>query len=145
MIVLIKGKIIDILNRIILIQDDIRLSSFLMQFNKYDNTLIMNPVKYNQVMTHLSNINNGIFEETEESLVQKQQCDEMVIQWLKVSFKNKNLDMRAKSTKKDLICILLDIILYQDSKLVNSAFTLLSKYFKQQESIFNYAYQVQLL
>lgn len=42
----------------------------------------------------------------------------------------KNLDMKVMSTKKDLVCILLDIILYQDSKLVNNAFTLLSKYFQ---------------
>ena len=37
--------------------------------------------------------------------------------------------MRYKSVKKDLIAVLLDIILYEDSKLVNSAFTLLTNYF----------------
>jgi len=61
---------------------------------------------------------------------------------MKKSYMAKNLDMKVMSTKKDLICILLDIILYQDSKLVNNAFTLLSKYFKQKEMIIRYAKDV---
>ena len=64
---------------------------------------------------------------------------------MKVSFANKNIDMKYKSRHKDLICIMLDIILYQDSKMVNSAFTLLTKYFCQKSSIIKYANQVQLL
>lgn len=47
---------------------------------------------------------------------------------MKVAFANKNLDMKAQS-EKDLICVLLDILLYQDSVLVNSAFILLTRYF----------------
>jgi hypothetical protein len=58
---------------------------------------------------------------------------------MRASFKNKSLDMRYKSKNKDLICILLDIILYQDSKMVNSAFTLLTKYFQQNTAILKYA------
>lgn len=34
---------------------------------------------------------------------------------MKVAFVNKNLDMRVQSKQKNLTCILLDIILYQDS------------------------------
>jgi len=52
-----------------------------------------------------------------------------VIEWMKLSFFNKDLDMKIKSTKKDLICILLDVILFQDTILVNRAFTLLTRYF----------------
>mmetsp|Transcript_11845 Transcript_11845/g.18244 ORF Transcript_11845/g.18244 Transcript_11845/m.18244 type:complete len:106 (-) Transcript_11845:4726-5043(-) len=63
---------------------------------------------------------------------------------MKFSYSNKNLDMRFKS-EKDLICILLDMILYQDTVMVNSAFTLLAKYFNQQRAIIDYANEVQLL
>ena len=31
---------------------------------------------------------------------------------MKVSFQNKKLDMKYQSKKKDLICVMLDIILY---------------------------------
>ena len=53
--------------------------------------------------------------------------------------------MRTKSTEKDLICILLDIILYQDVVMVNSAFTLLARYFQQKRAIIQFTNQVQLL
>lgn len=75
----------------------------------------------------------------------KNQVDSKVIKWMDKAYKNKNLDMRAKSKDKDLICILLDIILYDDSKLVNSAFTLLTRYFMQKASVVRYASEVQLL
>ena len=64
---------------------------------------------------------------------------------MNTSYKNKNLDMKAKSKKKDLICILLDIILYDDARMVNSAFTLLTRYFIQKSSLVKYANEVQLL
>lgn len=47
---------------------------------------------------------------------------------MKIAYQNKDLDMKSRADK-DLICILLDIILYQDSILVNNAFTLLARYF----------------
>lgn len=52
--------------------------------------------------------------------------------------------MKSKS-ERDIICILLDMILYQDSVLVNNSFTLLAKYFSQRRSIIHYASQVQIL
>jgi hypothetical protein len=58
----------------------------------------------------------------------KDKCEEKVIGWMKNSFANKSLDMRSKS-EEDLVCILMDIILYQDSVMVNNAFTLLARYF----------------
>ena len=60
------------------------------------------------------------------------------------AFTNKNLDMKVKSSK-DIICILLDIILYQDSTMVNPAFTLLSQYFTQKKAIIQSAELVQIL
>lgn len=103
----------------------------------------MNPVDYQKTMQYLSNVLNGVIEEEDDQI--KQKCDDKVILWMKMSYLNKDLDMRHKSTKKDLICILIDIILYQDSKMVNSAFTILCKYFQQQLSVYEYASQVQLL
>lgn len=67
-----------------------------------------------------------------------------MIGWLRTAFQNKNLDMKSKS-ERDIICILLDMILYQDSVLVNNSFTLLAKYFSQRRSIIHYASQVQIL
>lgn len=69
---------------------------------------------------------------------------------MKIAYSNKNLDMRTKSQqdktqKADLICILLDIILYQDVVMVNSAFTLLARYFSQKKAVIMYANEVQLL
>ena len=48
---------------------------------------------------------------------------------MKISYSNKDLDLRFKRSKIDLICILLDIILFADTTLVNKAFTLLTRYF----------------
>ena len=41
----IKRKIIDILHRFMDIQDDIRLTGFLIQFNKSDDIMIQDPIK----------------------------------------------------------------------------------------------------
>lgn len=72
-------------------------------------------------------LNNQVILDEDED--QKNKVDDKVITWMKKSFANTNLDMKVKSTKQDIICILLDILLYKDSVLVNSAFTLLAKYF----------------
>jgi len=62
-----------------------------------------------------------------------------------VSYQNKNLDMRVQSKQKDITCILLDIVLYQDSRLVNSAFTLLTDYYSQKKQVISCASKVQIL
>ena len=63
---------------------------------------------------------------------------------MKRAFKNTTIDMKVKSDK-DIICILLDIILYKDPVMVNSGFTLLAKYFSQKNMIMTYASNIQLL
>ena len=139
----IKIKIIEILHKVMDIQNDIRLTRFLIEYFKADNILMMNPSQSGPEMCYLNNIlNNTVTEEDDEI---KQRTDEKTIGWMKIAFANKNLDMRTKSTEKDLICILLDIILYQDVVMVNSAFTLLARYFQQKRAIINFANQVQLL
>jgi len=101
------------LHRFMDIQDDIRLTSFLIEFNKSDNEMILNPIESSRELKYLLRVLNGTSEEADNEI--KQICDEKIVNWMKTSFQNKNLDMRFKSKKKDLICILLDIILYQDS------------------------------
>jgi len=81
---------------------------------------------------------------TEDHQDDKDTIDEKVIKWMSSAFTNKNLDMKVKSYK-DIICILLDIILYQDSTMVNPAFTLLSQYFTQKKAIIQSAELVQIL
>jgi len=76
-------------------------------------------------------LTNNITEDHQED---KDLIDEKVIKWMSSAYMNKNLDMKVKSSK-DIICILLDIILYQDSTMVNPAFTLLSQYFTQKKAI----------
>jgi hypothetical protein len=94
-------------------------------------------------LNFINNVLQGYSVDAEE-LEFKEKIDSKVINWMKLAYQNKNLDMRAKS-EKDLICILLDIILYQDGIMVTSAFTLLAKYFSQKRDIINYNKMVQLL
>jgi len=139
----IKNKIIDILHKVMDLQNDIRLTRFLIEFNKGDSEMMKTPATSGPELCYLESVLNGDpFDNNEEAKVR---CDDRVINWMKASFNNKNLDMRHKSTQRDLICVLLDIILYQDSTMVNRAFTLLVRYFTQKTSIIKYANEVQLL
>ena len=122
-------------------QNDIRLTKFLIEFNKTESEMRSDPAKSTKELMYLQEVLNG----GEEYKDNKDSADKKVLNWMLVSFLNKNLDMKFTSTKRNLICILLDIILYQDSRLVNSAFTLLTRYFEQKKSIIKYANEVQLL
>jgi uncharacterized protein YecA (UPF0149 family) len=126
--VLIKRKIIDILHRLIDIQDDIRLTNFLIEFSRSDLEMINDPAESAKELKFLLRVLNGEVDPEKDQDI-KAKCDEKIINWMKISFMNKNVDVLFQSKKKDLTCILLDIILYQDSKMVNSTFTLLTKYF----------------
>ena len=130
MIIKIKRKIIDILHQVYAIQNHLRLTTFLMEFHKTDHKMIMDPNVGTKVMKYLNNVLLGI-EIQDDELEIKKECDEKFMSWMKIAYQNKNLDMLHKSTKKDIIAVLLDIILYEDSQMVNSAFTLLTSYFSQ--------------
>ena len=96
----------------------------------------MDPNRGTKIMKYLDRVNHDEVDENDTDT--KQIVDEKFISWMKISFQNKNLDLKVKSERKDIICILLDIILYEDSKMVNSAFTLLTSYFSQQNKIIKY-------
>ena len=68
----------------------------------------------------------------------------MVINWMNTAFEEKKLDLERISAR-DFVCILLDLILYQNPDLVNNAFKLLVKFFSQKRSIIELASEVQLL
>jgi len=101
---------------------------------------MLNPTQSGKELTYLNQVLTGS-QLDDEGLQIKERCDEKVIGWMRKSFSNKTVDMKVKSSK-DIICILLDIILYQDSVMVNSAFTLLARYFSQKKSIIHYAHDV---
>lgn len=101
---------------------------------------MMNPALSGPELCYLSNTLNGLVNEDDDAI--KRSIDEKVIGWMKKAYFCANLDMKSKSTEKDLICILMDIILYQDAAMVNSAFTLLARYFQQKNNIITYAMQV---
>lgn len=130
-------KIVNILEYVIDIQNDIRLTKFLTEYSKADSTMMTNPSVSGPELCYLSNILNGLVDETDVEM--KRNVDEKVIGWMKRAYSSANLDMKSKSTVKDLICILLDIILYHDAGMVNSAFTLLARYFQQKNNIITYA------
>jgi len=140
-IIEIKQKIIDILHKIMDMQNDIRLTKFLQEFNKSEQDMRTDPARSTAELKYLQEVLNG----GQEFVDYKGQVDEKVLNWMRIAFMNKNLDMKFTSTKRDLVCILLDIILYEDSPLVNSAFTLLTRYFEQKKSVIKYANEVQLL
>lgn len=58
--------------------------------------------------------------------------------------KDTSLDLQELSDK-DFVCILLDIILYQNDELVNNAFKLLVLFFTQTQSLLELMSEVQLL
>jgi hypothetical protein len=139
----IKKKIIDILQYVINVQLDIRLSKFLQEFFNSDKDLMIDPTQSAIEIRFLSKILNGskLTEEDEEI---KKKVDDKVIKWMKRAYSNTTIDMKVMS-EKDIICILLDIILYKDAVMVNSGFTLLAKYFSQKHMIIQYANDIQLL
>ena len=122
----IKKKIIKILHYIMDIQNDIRLTKFLAEYAKSDSKLMLSPTTCGPELFYLQNVlDNNVTPEDKEIA---NACNQKIIGWMRTAFMDKTLDMRVKSDKKDLICILLDIILYQDSVMVNTAFTLLARY-----------------
>ena len=79
-------------------------------------------------LRYLNNLLND--EQTDEEIqTLNERVDKKTIELMKKSYSNKDLDLRFKRSKIDLICILLDIILFSDTTLVNKAFTLLTRYF----------------
>jgi len=55
----------------------------------------MDPNRGTKVMKYLDRVNNNEADEDDDEI--KQIIDEKFISWMKISFQNKNLDLKAKS------------------------------------------------
>ena len=58
----------------------------------------------------------------------KESVDLKVVKWMNTAFADKKLDLENISLS-DFVCVLLDLILYENSALVNNAFKLLVRFF----------------
>ena len=59
-------------------------------------------------------------------------------------FKDTDLDLQA-SSKKDMVCVLLDLCMYENQDLVNGAFSNLVRHFSQKQDLLEACARVQLL
>jgi hypothetical protein len=91
MIIVIKQKIIDILHKVMDIQNDIRLTKFLIEFYKSDSDLVTDPVRSGPELNYLVNVEKGMTTEEDEPM--KEEVDSKIVKWMKSAYKNKNLDM----------------------------------------------------
>ena len=81
------------------------------EFYTSDNNLMMQPTQSGKELIYLNNVLSGKSIEDDEMQAIKQKCDDKIINWMRKSYANRSVDMRTQS-QKDIICILLDIILY---------------------------------
>ena len=58
----------------------------------------------------------------------KESVDLKVVKWMNTAFADKKLDLENISLS-DFVCVLLDLILYENSALVNNAFKLRVRFF----------------
>ena len=58
----------------------------------------------------------------------KPSIDGKVVKWMNTAFSDKKLDLERISVA-DFVCVLLDLILYENASLVNNAFKLLVRFF----------------
>lgn len=108
-------------------QNDIRLTKFLKEFNKGM------PADTPAQKSFIDKILKGKHKdekylENEKFMEIRKANDTLVIKWMNKAFEDKLLDLERISTK-DFVCILLDLILYENEDLVNNAFKLLVKFF----------------
>lgn len=74
------------------------------------------------------NLEDLIKKDVEMSEV-KPVIDGRVIAWINTAFSDKKLDLERISVS-DFVCVLLDLILYENSQLVNNAFKILVRFFQ---------------
>jgi len=142
----IKNKIIDICVTIMNIQDNKRLSIFLIQFCNFDKRITPAQNKYLQLMMKINQAGSPKKFERQLSMMSdtiKETCAELN-QWVITSFAEKNLDL-VKIAEQDFVAILLDLNLYENPELVANAFKILVRYFTQKEQILLLSSEVQVL
>lgn len=122
-----------------------RLTQFLTEFYKDDKEEPATPAE----LHFISKVNKTrkleeLFKKDPEISEIKPIIDGKVVKWMNTAFSDKKLDLERISVA-DFVCVLLDLILYENASLVNNAFKLLVRFFQQKQAIIDLASQVQLL
>ena len=139
-----KNKIISILHKILDLQNDIRLTQFLSEYHREDKgSCSPDEVRLIKKLMKGKSMDD-ILEKDPELESVKDMYNNNVINWMNKAFEDKNLDLERISAR-DFVCILLDLILYENSDLINNAFKLLVRFFQQKNAIVELATEVQLL
>jgi hypothetical protein len=137
-----KSNILNILQRVLDIQNDVRLTQFLTMFYKSDSE---NPPSELE-LTFIGKVLRTkkieeIFKKDVELAELKPEIDGRVVSWVNSAFNDKKLDLERISVA-DFVCVLLDLILYENPNLVNNAFKLLVRFFQQKQAIIDLASNV---
>ena len=138
-----KTKIINILQRILDIQNDVRLTEFLTAFHKNSDPVPSEEATFIEQVNQSHNLEE-LFAKDQALADLKPSVDERVVSWVNKAYGNKKLSL-DRISQSDFICVLLDLILYENAALVNNAFKLLVCFFTQKQAILDLASNVQIL
>ena len=140
-----KKEIIHILETILNIQNDVRLTEFLSAFHKdaEEEPLDDNKIAFIKQVTKANKLEE-MFKKDVVLNEQRTTVVEKVVSWMNTAYLNKKLDLE-RIAKSDFVCVLLDLILYENPALVNIAFKLLIRFFEQKKAIIQLAQTVQIL
>ena len=106
-----------------------RLTQFLTEFYKSDQNNPLTEMDINCItkVTKTKKLDDLCKKDAELSEL-KPVIDGRVVEWINTAFSDKKLDLERISVA-DFVCVLLDLILYENSQLVNNAFKLLVRFF----------------
>ena len=109
-----KNKIINILQKVLDIQNDVRLTQFLTEFYKSDQEEPMSEgeISFVQKVNKTVNLEELIKKDPEVAEL-KESIDDKVVSWINTAFSDKKLDLERISLA-DFVCVLLDLILYEN-------------------------------
>jgi hypothetical protein len=115
LIMMTKNKIISILQRILEIQNDVRLTQFLTEFYKDEAAEPPNA----EELRFFSKVNKTrkleeLFKKDPEVSELKLTINGRVVKWMNTAFSDKKLDLERISVA-DFVCVLLDLILYENA------------------------------
>ena len=145
----IKDKIVDICKILMSFQNNVRLSMFLNEFcvcqKKGSPALNKYCQLYSQAIS-TGNMKNYVNQLRQYSAVQQEICDN-ANEWVRLTYNERSLDLQTVSQAEgsDFSCILLELNLYDNPKLVSNVFQLLIAQYSQKFSVFDLASEVQIL
>jgi len=124
------------------VQDDKRLTLFLVNFHDYLEQMETSQVDYvNQLYKASLSTDPSAMTELKNMPENEVLCHEGV-RWIREAYEDKNLDMIK--VNKNFVSILLDINLYDNPDLVSNAFNMLVRTFEQQRRLITLVSDVQL-